>query len=76
MPVVPEPISIPSATRLDQVDANTLYIGKADPGSVEGAGIWQIQRLTVFGSITSVLWADGDTEFDNIWANRAGLDYS
>lgn len=72
----PEVLNVPFAIRLDQDDANTLYIGKADPGSVETDAVWQVRRLTVSGAVTSVLWADGDDEFDNVWQDRASLNYS
>jgi hypothetical protein len=54
-----------------------VYIGKAAFGSAKSAAVWQIQRLVYTGdNLTDILWADGDTEFDNVWDNRAGLSYS
>lgn len=76
MPVFPEVLSIPFAVRIDEVDVTTSYIGKAEPGSVEGNAVWQIQRLTVSGTITSVEWAGGIDAFDNVWDQRASLSYS
>jgi hypothetical protein len=51
------------------------YIGEALAGSVEGSAVWGIRRIdTATGTI--VLWADGNTNFDNIWTNRESLSYS
>lgn len=62
--------------RLD-TEGDLTYVGSADPGASEAAAVWQIQRLdsSVADDLT-VLWADGDAQFNNIWANRAGLSYS
>ncbi|KKN96842.1 hypothetical protein LCGC14_0164860 [marine sediment metagenome] len=77
MPVFPLDLSsTPYAVRIDQVDSNTSYIGKAEPGSGEAAGVWQIQRITVSGTITSIEWAGGTDEFDKVWDDRVGLTYS
>lgn len=72
----PTPAKVPYAVRIDQVSATVSYIGKADPGASEAAGVWQIQRLTTVGSLTSVLWAGGTDEFDKVWDDRAGLTYT
>lgn len=72
----PSPFKIPYAVRIDQVSAAVSYIGKAEPGSGEAAGVWQIQRLTVVGVVTSILWSGGTDEFDKVWDDRAGLSYS
>lgn len=77
MPAFPPTLpGAPQAVRIDEVDAVDTYIGKADPGSVESAAVWQIQRLTVSGTVTSIEWADGNDEFNNVWDDRASLTYS
>jgi hypothetical protein len=56
---------------------NTEYIGKAKMGASKAAALWQIQKLIYTGTdLDDILWADGDTNFDNVWDNRAGLSYS
>lgn len=61
-------------------DSNDLeqYIGTALPGSAEGSAVWQVMKLAYSSSskVTSVKWADGDDNFDNIWTNYASLTYS
>lgn len=61
---------------VDEASATVTYIGKAQPGSAEGAALWQIKKITISGTETITTYADGDAEFDNIWDNRAGLSYS
>jgi len=64
------------ATRLDQADANTLYIGKAQPGTLDSADAWQIRKMITTGGVTQFLWANGSAEFKANWSNRASLSYS
>lgn len=52
------------------------YHGLAAVGSSESDPVWQIKRLTDDGQLTKIEWADGNAEFDNVWANRASLQYS
>lgn len=66
--------------RMDNTGPNNapLYIGLATPGTATSAAGWQIKKLSYDGNdITeSVLFADGDTNFDNKWSERASLSYS
>lgn len=62
--------------RIDEASATITYIGKADPGSAEGAAVWQIKRVEIIGTETEITWADGNVEFDNVWDNRASLSFS
>ena len=53
------------------------YIGIASPGTATSAASWKIKKLIYTGTnVTSVIWADGDLNFDNIWNNYASLSYS
>lgn len=62
-------------TYLDEASSTVTYVGKAVPGSLETQAIWQIQKIEVVGTVTKILWADGDKNFDNIWSNRLSLTY-
>jgi hypothetical protein len=66
----------PMSVKLDQVDANTLYIGEALPGTAGSEAAWRIRKFLTAGSVSSMLYANGDSAFSNIWDNRAGLTYS
>ena len=53
------------------------YLGQALPGASSGAASWRIQKLTFGGDgDVSSQWADGDSNFDNVWTDRASLSYS
>ena len=63
-------------TRVDSVSAALTYVGKALPGTVTSVSEWRITEITVVGNETIILWADGNTDFDNEWDERASLSYS
>lgn len=57
---------------------NLTYFGQAAPGTTTSTAGWQILKCTYnsAGDITTALWADGNTAFDNVWDQRASLSYS
>ena len=59
--------------RVDE-GATYTYFGFAATGTLDGAASWKIKRMT--NADTTVLWADGNNNQDNIWTNRAALAYS
>lgn len=54
--------------------ATYTYIGEATAGTATSAASWRIKRLT--NADNTIIWADGNTNFDNIYDNRASLSYS
>lgn len=71
---------IPGASRLDEtVGGTVLYLGLAKIGTLNAAEFWQIQRITFVTpgeDDLEIQWADGDSNFDNVWDDRLGLVYS
>ncbi len=64
-------------TRLDETSTTDVtYVGKAVVGSSEASAVWQIQQIDETGATLKVLFADGDTSFNNVWADRVSLSYS
>ena len=59
-----------------RVDEGTTYnyYGWAQPGTSNSDPEWRIARWTV-ANPNALMWADGDTYFDNIWNNRLALIY-
>lgn len=51
------------------------YVGRAPAGSVESDPVWQIQRLDTSSGVV-LTFADGNSNYDNIWDDRASLAYS
>ena len=64
--------------KVDVVSALLSYIGWAEPGTPTSEASWRIARATydVSGNCTEVVWADGNSLYDNAWDNRAGLGYA
>lgn len=54
----------------------TAYFGYAPIGSSGASAVWRIKRLSTSGGVDTVTWADGNTNYDNVWDNRAILSYS
>jgi hypothetical protein len=61
---------------IDEASASVIYVGQAKIGSLASQAVWMIQRITIAGSITTISFADGNANFDNVWNNRASLTYS
>jgi hypothetical protein len=58
-----------------------IYRGEAAAGSLASSAVWRISRITVTtdgggNDDVATEWADGDTQFNNIWDNRLSLSYS
>lgn len=66
----------PLSERIDVASATVTYIGEAVVGTLGSASTWRIQRVTVSGAVTSIEWADGNANADNVWDDRASLSYS
>ena len=62
-------------TLIDTTNSNEIYIGIAAAGVSTSAPFWSIQQINISGTIVSILTADGDTFFDNIWDDRTSLNY-
>ena len=61
---------------IDEVDAATTYQCQAEPGTLTSAAKWRIRKILKVGTVTTITWADGNTEFDNIADDRLTLTYS
>ena len=63
---------------IDEVDSNTTYVGATKQGSsgTTNTSIWQIKKIAVSGTVTTISYSDGNDDYDNIWDNRASLSYS
>ena len=80
--VVAVPSSVDGATpvgkgalRIDSVDSNTLYVGKAIPGATETSTVWQIKKILTSGSNMSILYPEGSGNYAYSWADRASYTY-
>lgn len=67
---------IPELLLIDEVDANTLYVGKASIGASTGDSVWQIRKVSISGTLTTSAFAGGTDNYDQEWDNRVSLTYS
>lgn len=63
-------------TIVDEASSTVTYVGEASPGDATSDSTWKIKKISISGSITSILMADGDANYDNVWDDRASLSYS
>jgi len=64
------------ALRIDEASSTVTYIGYAAVGSKTSDAVWKIKRITKSGTETIIEYADGNSNYDNVWDNRTSLDYS
>ncbi len=54
-----------------------IYLGIAHPGTASSEAKWRIREYSYTGGdVVSILFADGNLNFDNVWDDRASLSYS
>lgn len=61
---------------IDESTAGTTYIGLAAPGASQASAVWRIRKLVESSGVMTATDADGDSNFDNVWNDRASLSYS
>jgi hypothetical protein len=61
---------------IDEASSTVTYFGWALPGASTSSAKFRIKKMTISGSVTTLLKADGNDDFDNVWDNRASLTYS
>jgi len=62
--------------KADEVDASTTYLGIAQIGTATSAAGWQIKKISVSGTVTTIAYAGGTDAFTQVWDNRTGLTYT
>lgn len=63
------------AIQIDVASSTVTYIGKALPGTATSAATWQIKKIDSTSG-TSITFASGNSNFSQVWDNRASLSYS
>ena len=64
------------AKQVDFVGDSIIYRGEAVAGTATSAPNWRIRKVSIVNDDISETWADGNTNFDNVWESRAILIYS
>ena len=63
-------------TLIDAVDSTQTYIGKSGHGLSTSSAVWQIKKILTSGTVTTISYADGNDNYDNVWDDRSSLTYS
>lgn len=67
----------PEAIQIDDKSTNKVaYFGYAVVGSLTSAAVWKMFKTTDSATGTTLLYADGNSDYDNIWDDRVSLTYS
>lgn len=59
----------------DSTDSDIIYVGRKTEGATTSDPAWQIYRINITNPDVTE-YADGDTNFDNVWDDREALSYS
>lgn len=59
---------------LDQVSSTLFYVGEANIASLTSSPVWRIRKIDTSTGV-SIKWADGNSNFDNVWDNHTSLTY-
>ena len=70
---------MPYSLRFDD-EGDAAYTGWAAPGALETDPVWRIRKRVLVTDANGYvdyqdLWADGDSNFDNVWADHLTLTY-
>ena len=68
--------ALDETVRIDEASDTVIYKGNAPVGTSDSSSQWKIQKITIVGAITKIEYADGNTNYDNSWDNRASLTYN
>lgn len=70
--------SMPFAKRIDFISDNELYKAEAPVGSLETDPVWRIHKITISPIDSDIVevWANGNSNYDKVWANRLSYTYS
>ncbi len=59
----------------NKTTGGVIYIGYADAGTATSAASWRIKKVDI-SNYPVITWADGDTNFNNVFDDRVSLTYS
>ncbi len=61
---------------IDEIPGGDMYIGTALPGTGTSTGTWAIKRVqSGAGGDISITWANGNSQYDKVWDDRATYTY-
>lgn len=69
-------VSLPLTTLVDEVDSSTTYVGEAQIGTATSVAEWRIKKISTSSTITTIAYAQGDSNFNSEWDERTNYSYS
>ena len=63
------------ATVIVEVD-DSVYVGTALVGTSTSSAVWQAKKIYTSSGTTTITWADGNSDYDNVATNLPGLTYN
>lgn len=70
-------INQPEYTKLiDEVNESTMYIGEAQPGTLQSQSLWRIKRVQQTNEDLEITFANASNTFGFVWNNRLAYSYS
>jgi len=64
-----------SALKLDEVSSTLFYVGEASIAASTSSPMWRIRKIDTTTGV-DVRWADGNSNYDNVWDDRTSLTYA
>ena len=61
---------------IDEASATVTYIGLAQIGTASSEAGFQIKKISVSGTVTSITWADSTDAFTKVWDDRTTYTYA
>ena len=59
---------------MDQVSSTLFYVGEANIASPTSSPVWRIRKIDTSTGV-AIQWADGNSNFDNVWDDHTILTY-
>ena len=61
--------------KVDQATTTLFYVGEATFAAPTTSPLWRIRRIDTSAGV-SVTWADGNSNYDNVWDDHTSLTYT
>lgn len=61
---------------VDEASDTVIYVGSAQPGTLEATAGWKIKRVLIIGTVTQISYADGNSNYVHQWNLRGTYVYS
>lgn len=63
-------------SKIDEATSTLIYVGYSlSVGADPTLDVWKIKKIEQTGTVWEIMYADGDELYDNVWNNRAALNY-